>query len=172
MLVQALRNCWGNKENNYCFLVHPIQDTITMHWRVGPWITKTAYSTKYQIDRVGPVDNWPSPYKLHQFVQKNCSCDLWLVTRDTWHVTFDTWQVWAGEPSVKMSAPQLLWLGNEGLLKIYRVMKIFSQTITQLISDRGDCRTTPATQGLVNKMLTQWTKYQNKNKWQFWHIFH
>ena len=40
------------------------------------------------------------------------------------------------------------------MLKIYRVRKIFPQTMTesvnQLINDGGDCRTAPATPGLLN----------------------
>ena len=53
----------------------------------------------------------------------------------------------------KFHLPTSKQFGNEGLLKIYRVMKIYSQTISesvnQLISDEGDCRTAPATPGLL-----------------------
>ena len=39
-LAGALWNCWGNQENIYCSFVHRIGVEITMHWKVGPWITK------------------------------------------------------------------------------------------------------------------------------------
>ena len=43
------------------------------------------------------------------------------------------------------------------MLKIYRVMKIFPQTMSQsvneLISNGGDCRTAPATPGLLNTRI-------------------
>ena len=53
-----------------------------------------------------------------------------------------------GEHSLKISAPQLLWFGIDSTLNI------FPQTITELmnelINDGGDCRTAPATPGLLN----------------------
>ena len=52
-----------------------------------------------------------------------------------------------GEHSLKISAPQLLWFGIDSTLNI------FPQTMThlmnELISDGGDCRTAPATPGLL-----------------------
>ena len=84
------------------------------------------------------------------------TCDMWHVTCymlhvtfDTWHVTLDTGQVGAGEPSLKISAPQLLQFGSDGGLKI------FSQSITdwviQLINNKGVCRTAPATPVLLTR---------------------
>ena len=40
-----------------------------------------------KLDGVGPVDNRPSTEKLHHFVQKKMTYDIWHVTRDMWHVT-------------------------------------------------------------------------------------
>ena len=53
----------------------------------------------YKLDGVGPVDNRPSPDKLHHFVkntQKNMTPDTWHMTPDTWNLTYDTWHVTHG----------------------------------------------------------------------------
>ena len=53
-----------------------------------------------------------------------------------------------GERSLKVSAPQLLWFGIDSALKIFP--QTISELIKQLISDGGDCRTAPATPGVLN----------------------
>ena len=60
------------------------------------------------------------------------------MTCDTRHVTGDMWQVEEGEHCLKISAPLLYWLGNEGLLNILSM------------SNEGAFRTAPATPGLLN----------------------
>ena len=56
-----------------------------------------------------------------------------------------------GEHSLKISAPQLLWFGIDSTLNI------FPQTITDLINELinhgGDCRTAPATPGLLKNVV-------------------
>ena len=62
----------------------------------------------FKLDGVGPVDNRPSTDKLHHFVQKNVTHDMWHITRDTWYVTCDMLHVTrlgGGEHSLKISAP-------------------------------------------------------------------
>ena len=50
------------------------------------------------------------------------------MTPDTWHVTGEMWQMVGGEHSLKMSAPQLLRFGIDG------VLKILNKRISQLIN--------------------------------------
>ena len=95
---------WGQRSHFGIFIV----------FKVNPFF----YS--YKLDGVGPVDNRPSTDKLHHFVRKkrkkkkmwhgtcdtwHVTCDMWHMTHDMWHVTSDTWHVWAGEHSLKISAP-------------------------------------------------------------------
>ena len=55
-----------------------------------------------------------------------------------------------GEHSLKLSASQLLWF------EIDSTLNIFPQTMTELMNrlmnDGGDCRTAPATPGLLKKL--------------------
>ena len=59
------------------------------------FISSANWNNKFEdiekLDGVGPVDNRPSPNKLHHFVKKkkNVTCDLWHVTYDIWHMTRD-----------------------------------------------------------------------------------
>ena len=53
-----------------------------------------------------------------------------------------------GEPSLKISAPQLLRFGCEGVLKIWR--KRMTQLMNGLISDKSDSKIAPATPGQLN----------------------
>ena len=67
------------------------------------------------VDGVGPVDNRPSTDYLHQFVQKNITCDTWHVTHDTWHVVIivSKYQV----PSYNGLGSMVYWkFGGKGLV--------------------------------------------------------
>ena len=46
-----------------------------------------------KLDGVGPVVIRPSTNKLHHFVWKKVTFDMWHVTCDMSHMTFDTWHV-------------------------------------------------------------------------------
>ena len=52
-----------------------------------------------------------------------------------------------GEHSLKISAPQLLRFGIDSVLKTLN--KRITDLINELMSDKGDCRTAPATPGLL-----------------------
>ena len=97
-----------------------------------------------KLDGVGPIDNRPSPNKLHYFVKKK----KWHVTQDKWHMTHDMWYMVGGECSLKISAPQLLWFGIT-VPWIYFHKQWLSGRLNQLINHRGDCRTAPATPFLL-----------------------
>ena len=58
------------------------------------------------------------------------------MTPGTWHLTPD---MVGGKNSLKNLVPKVSRFG------IDRVVKILNQSISQLISNRGDCRTVPAT---------------------------
>ena len=57
-----------------------------------------------ELDGAGPIDNRPCNDKLHHFVKKN-------VTQDMWHMV-------GGKLSLKISSPQLLRFGVDSVLKI------------------------------------------------------
>ena len=65
---------------------------ITLH-RIA--LHKIILPLALKLDRLGPIDNRPSPNSLHYFVKKMCSMtpDTWHLIRDTWHMTCDTWHV-------------------------------------------------------------------------------
>ena len=87
-----------------------------------------------KLDGVGFVENSPSTKKFHHSVQRRKkkrkkNGDTWHVTHEMWHLTHNLWHMTlgGGEPSVQISAPELLWFGSEG------VLKIFSQKMTYLM---------------------------------------
>ena len=104
-----------------------------------------------KIDRVGLVDDRPCTDKLHLFVQKkfkkrrrkNYNKKITFDTWHTWHVTPDMWHMVRDEHSLKISAPLLFWFGNDS------VLKIFEQKDHSINYNGGDCRTAPATKGLL-----------------------
>ena len=65
----------------------------------------------------------------------------------TWHVTHDMWHIVGGEYSLKMSATQLLRSGMDSVLMIMNGR--MTDSISQSMSDVGDCRTAPDTPGLL-----------------------
>ena len=111
-----------------------------------------------KLDGVGPVDNRPSTNKLHHFKTKKIdmrqvTCDMWHVTRDTWHMTHDmrhvTWDMlWGVNIFSKFQLPSssglwfmIFWrLGGKGSL---------THSLNEWINYGGDCRTAPATPGLL-----------------------
>ena len=56
-----------------------------------------------------------------------------------------------GEHSLKISAPQLLWFGIDSTLNIFP--QTMTESVSELINHGGDCRTAPATPGLLNIYL-------------------
>ena len=57
-----------------------------------------------------------------------------------------------GKHSLKISGPQLIRFGSEGILKIWR--KRLTQLVDELMNHKGVCRTAPATPGLLNTSVT------------------
>ena len=55
-----------------------------------------------------------------------------------------------GEHSLKISAPQLLWFGIDSTLNIFP--QTITESVNELINDGGDCRTAPATPGLLKSI--------------------
>ena len=55
-----------------------------------------------------------------------------------------------GEYSLKSSAPYLLWFVIYDILKIGRKRR--TESLNELINDKGVCRTAPATPGLLIKL--------------------
>ena len=113
----------------------------------------------HKLDGVGPVDNRPSTNKLHQFVKKkHVTCDMWHVTRDIWHMWHATCDLlWGMNILSKFQLPtssdlwfMIFWrLGGKGWL-------------SHLMSNEADCRTAPATQGLlithIKRKFFGWSK--------------
>ena len=61
------------------------------------------------------------------------------MTYDTWHIVWD-------EHYLKILAPQLFQFGIDSVWKIFD-LKDYSVSVS--INDGGDCRTAPATPGLL-----------------------
>ena len=93
---------------------------VLPNWYMHLYVLQNSYVRSYVL--------WNFYVHLYVIKTRHVTCDRGHMTCDMWHWTPDTWQVWGGEPSLKISAPQLLPFGNEGLLKIYRVMRIFPQS--------------------------------------------
>ena len=87
----------------------------------------------------------------------NMTCDKWHLTHHTWHVTCDMWYMEGGEHCLKFSAPELLRFERDSVWKIYTWR--ITQWVTYWISDRGVCRTSPATPSLLN--MFRWSPQQN-----------
>ena len=72
--------------------------------------------------------------------------DTWHLKPDTWHQTSDRWHVVGGEHSSKF---QLSSYHGSGVMMLWRFWR--KSAISDFISDGGDCRTAPATPGLLIK---------------------
>ena len=110
------------------------------------------YSENYnKLDGLGPVNNRPSTNKLHHFVKKKC--DMWQVTCDTWNVTRDMWHVTCGMLwGVNIvSKFQLLSYSGLWFMIFWRLggKGWFTNSLNESMNDKADCRTAPATPGLV-----------------------
>ena len=71
------------------------------------WMFSHVIAFIQKLEEVGPVDNKPSPYQLHHFVnffkdEKNIYIYIYILTCDSWHMTHDI--LW-DEHSLKVSAP-------------------------------------------------------------------
>ena len=80
--------------------------------------------------------------------------DMWHVTRDMWHVTHDMWHLTRdrnGEVNLlsKFQLPSSYGLGMKVCRRYFH-----KPSLSELISDGGDCRTAPATPGLLNIPIT------------------
>ena len=115
-----------------------------------------------KLDGVGPIDNRPSTDKLHHFVKKkekkkmtcniwHMTCDMWHMTCDTWYAPCDIWHIVGGEHFLKISAPKGFWFVIYDILKIRR--KRLTYSLNEWINDGGDCRTAPATPGLLISLV-------------------
>ena len=72
--------------------LYGIQLSFTQCKNYNAWTIITTLETS----GVGPLDDRPSPAKLHHFVQKKKKkkkCDMWHMTCDRWQVTRDTWHM-------------------------------------------------------------------------------
>ena len=85
---------------SWCLELHSTNMTnLSGYMQLFMWKTtlKSMHSQMFGIyfnkkNGVGPVDNRPSPAKLHHFVREKIN-KLWHMTCDTWHVTHDMWHV-------------------------------------------------------------------------------
>ena len=70
---------------------------------------------------------------------------MWHVIPDKWHVTYDTWKVGEGEPF------QLCISDSLGAKIFWRYFHKgwLTESVNQLMNDKGVCRTAPATPGLL-----------------------
>ena len=96
-----------------------------------------------KLDKVGPVDNRPSTNKFHNFVKKK-KMKIGHMTHDMWHVTCGTWHMTC-DMLFRLPSSYALWfmiswrLGGKG-------------SRSYQMNDGGDCRTAPATPGLLKQL--------------------
>ena len=84
-------------------------------------------------------------------------CDTWLLTCDTWHVTCDIWHVTGGE---RWTFPQ-----SFSSLAL-PVLKVFSKSMTESLSNKGVCTTAPAHCVTNTIFLDEWiSKYICQKKY-------
>ena len=110
-----------------------------------------------KLDGVGPIDNRPSTYKLHH--KKRKKSDMWHGTHETWHVTHDTWHmtcdVWhvtcCGGWTFSQNFSFLALLVCD--LWYFEDLEQKAHGLSELMNDKVDCRTAPATPGLLNKVF-------------------
>ena len=74
---------------------------------------------------------------------------MWHMTRDMWRAACDIWHLkhGGGEHSFKMSAPQLLRFGIDGVMMVLN--KRITNWINLWIKDKGVYRTAPVNPGLL-----------------------
>ena len=101
-----------------------------------------------KLDGVGPIDNRHSTNKFHHcFKRQKNTHDMWHVTRHMWHMTRGMWHVtcfeaWTFSPNFYLPKSHCLWFmifwrfGGKG-------------SLTESISNRGDCKAAPATPDLL-----------------------
>ena len=94
--------------------------------------------------------------------------DTWHVTRDMWHVTYDTW--WGVNILSKFQLPSSYGLGVM-IIRSFGGKGSLTESINEWINDKGDCRTAPATPGLLvfkttnilGVYMTYVNTFKNKN---------
>ena len=129
------------------------QSCETSWWRVCHQRGYRIYfQSNTKLDGVGPVDNRPSPAKLHHFVRKKHTQkthDMWHLTCDIWHVTYYTRHVTCdmfGEVNIpsKFQLPSSYWLW---FMIIWRSGG--KGSLNELMNYEAVYRTAPATPGLL-----------------------
>ena len=84
------------------------------------------------------------------------TCDRWHIRGDIWHVTHDAWHMTCGEHCVRRWT---LWQNFRSLtlmvLDLWCFEDLEEKDLNQWLGDRGDCRTAPATPGLLNIIILQ-----------------
>ena len=123
----------------------------------------------HKLDGVGLVDNGPSNDQLHNFVtfvmkkenwqvthdrlnvthdRLNVTHDRLNVTHDAWHVTCDMWHM-TRDTGYGVNILSILQLSrSNGLVFMMFWSSGGKGWVTQFMSDKGVCRTGPATPGL------------------------
>ena len=91
------------------------------------------------------------------------TCDTWHVTRDIWHMTCDTWHVtfdmlWGVNILSKFQLPSSYRLWFMILWRFGGKVPLMSN----LMSNRGVCRTAPATPGLL-KILIKYEEWSSNS---------
>ena len=111
-------------------------------------------------DGVSSVDNRPSTNYHNHFVKKKYT---WHMTPDTWHLTLDTWH---GTPDMGhlthggvniLSKFQISSSHGLAVMILWRFGGKVLSDLSDLISNRGVCRTALATPGLLIRV--EWSRH-------------
>ena len=89
------------------------------------------------------------------------TCDTWHVTRDMWHVTYDNWHV--THDTWQMTND--MWHVTRDTCHI-----LWDEWMNQWINHGGDCITTTATPGLLNRLMCSLVNVRIISVWKctFW----
>ena len=82
-------------DNTFLPYLLPNQAVEDSAWAIAKTVGTLVVS---KLDGVGPVDNIPSTNKIHHFVQKNVTCDMWHMTRadrQSWLFPVNFGPIWA-----------------------------------------------------------------------------
>ena len=78
-------------------------------------------------------------------------CDTWHMTSDTWHVTCD--ECWGLNILSKFQLPSSYGLGETEFWRYFN--ERITEWLNQWISDKGVCRSAPATPGMLKILYTR-----------------
>ena len=101
--------------------------------------------------------------KKKNYDMRHLTPNTWYETTDTWHMIHDMWQMVGVNILSKFQLPSSNGLGVMMICR-FGGKGWLTNWLTDLISNKGYCRTNPATPGLLI-ITTSWSRWHSQN-WQ------